>query len=230
MAEQHDQDLPRDLAAEYVLGVLDAGERVEAQRLAATDPAFAADVAAWQARLAPLDSAYGEEPPPDRVRQAVEARLFGPAAAPQPARFGIGFWRGLAFASMAALAVALLSHVTRIDREQQGGMLIVSLEAADSPVRFLAVYEPGEAVRLRPVSGEPGEGRDFQLWLVEGGAAPVSLGVLPRTGTAEFRLPPSIADRLREEATLAVSLEPAGGSPTGQPTGPVVAAGVAKKI
>jgi anti-sigma-K factor RskA len=34
-----------------------------------------------------------------------------------------------------------------------------------------------------------------------------------------------MADQFAEGATLAISVEPAGGSPTGQPTGAVIAAG-----
>ena len=38
-------------------------------------------------------------------------------------------------------------------------------------------------------------------------------------------VPPDLAGRFNPDATLAVSIEPPGGSPTGQPTGPVVANG-----
>lgn len=226
---------PRDLAAEYALGALDAQERIEARRRIASDPAFAAEVAAWEERLSPLAAAYGEQSAPGRVLAAAEARLFGEAAPAPAPRFGLRFWRGLAFASLAALAVSLGANALRLAGPPAGATLVISLDAADgaaaNAARFLALYRPGEGeVRLRAVAGEAAAGRDFQLWLIEGTGAPVSLGVLPRSGEARIELPAALAQRLREEATLAVSLEPEGGSPTGQPTGPVVAAGVARSL
>lgn len=232
MAEAGEQDGPRDLAAEYALGVLDAAGRIEAQRRIASDPDFAAQVSAWEERLSPMAEAYGEAAPPPRVRDAVEARLFG---APQPASGVAGFWRVLALASLVALAVSLGAHALRIAERPAGATLVVSLDPADpaasAPVRFLAVFEPdANRVRLRPVSGEAQAGSDFELWLIEGGNAPVSLGLLGRGEAAAIELSPELAARMREDATLAVSVEPAGGSPTGQPTGPVVAAGAARRI
>ena len=80
------------------------------------------------------------------------------------------------------------------------------------------------------MAGEPAQGSDFELWVIEGQQAPVSLGVIPEGASA--RLP--VSDQLRAKmvsgALFAISVEPAGGSPTGQPTGPVVAAGDLKSI
>jgi anti-sigma-K factor RskA len=63
------------------------------------------------------------------------------------------------------------------------------------------------------------------LWLIAGGNAPVSLGVLPDSGIVALAFPVDLKDQLRG-ATLAISDEPDGGSPTGQPTGAVLATGV----
>ncbi|TIP55629.1 anti-sigma factor, partial [Mesorhizobium sp.] len=73
------------------------------------------------------------------------------------------------------------------------------------------------------VSGERAAGKDFELWMIEGKNAPVSMGVIPAGQTARMTISPAVQERLAQGAVLAVSLEPAGGSPTGQPTGPVVA-------
>jgi anti-sigma-K factor RskA len=40
-----------------------------------------------------------------------------------------------------------------------------------------------------------------------------------------IKVPLDLLARVNKEAVLAVSLEPPGGSPTGQPTGPVIANG-----
>jgi anti-sigma-K factor RskA len=43
-------------------------------------------------------------------------------------------------------------------------------------------------------------------------------------------VPAALKDRLSATAALAVSLEPPGGSPTGLPTGPVIASGKLTKL
>jgi anti-sigma-K factor RskA len=62
------------LAAEYALGTLEAGERVEAEALMAGDHDFAALVEAWERKLGPLNQMVGlVEPPPelwDRIKAA----------------------------------------------------------------------------------------------------------------------------------------------------------------
>ena len=66
-------------------------------------------------------------------------------------------------------------------------------------------------------------GRSYELWaLPRGGGAPVSLGLLPAAGSAERPLSERQRTALLAADKVAVSVEPAGGSPTGSPTGPIV--------
>ena len=53
---------------------------------------------------------------------------------------------------------------------------------------------------------------------------PRSMGVMP-AGPMHLEVARATAEMLAEGATFAVSLEPAGGSPSGLPTGPVIASG-----
>jgi anti-sigma-K factor RskA len=72
----------------------------------------------------------------------------------------------------------------------------------------------------------PPSDRAFELWAIAPGSTrPRSLGVIPASG--EMKISPLPAD-LRDGATLAISVEPMGGSPTQQPTGPVVFTGSVK--
>ena len=66
--------------------------------------------------------------------------------------------------------------------------------------------------------------------MIEGDKAPVSMGVIPAGASVHVGVDEQTQARLEKGAVLAVSLEPSGGSPTGQPTGPVVAAGDLKDI
>ena len=66
--------------------------------------------------------------------------------------------------------------------------------------------------------------------MIEGKNPPVSMGVVPVGATISVVVTPELRAKLAQGAVLAISLEPSGGSPTGQPTGPVVAAGDLKDI
>jgi anti-sigma-K factor RskA len=199
------------LAAEYALGVLDAGERAAAEARMAADPAFAEAVAAWAARLSPLDDGYAPVPAPD-LMPAIERRVFG---APEPpsrlARLRAALLPALGLVAGLLFAV----YVLWPEPPPQTRTATLTGEA----LSFAAAFD-GRALFLRQIAGEPpGAGQDHELWLIVGEAAPVSLGLL-REG--EFARP---LDAIPAGAVLAVSLEPEGGSPTGAPTGPVLAVG-----
>jgi len=101
--------------------------------------------------------------------------------------------------------------------------LTATLASEDGALRVTAAYdaETGQLFVDRAL-GAPATGRDLELWLIAGEAAPVSLGVLPAARTARVTLPQTLRTGL-PGAVLAVSDEPAGGSPTGAPTGDVLA-------
>jgi anti-sigma-K factor RskA len=222
------------LAAEYVLGVLAADERQIASRRIDTETAFARLVDAWEVHLSPIAVAYAAVEPPASVKVAIDRRLF--ASTPPPStepRAGLwsslGFWRSLAAAAIAALAVYVALPFVNPPAPQP--RLVASLAADNSSVKYLAVYDAARhEVGLSLVSGERGAGKDFELWMIEGKNAPVSMGVIPAGQTARMAVSPAVQQKLAQGAVLAVSLEPTGGSPTGQPTGPVVAAGDLKGI
>lgn len=232
------------LAGEFVLGVLSASEHAAAAERAQRDPAFAACVEAWEQRLSPLAEAYEPVAVPRAVKQALDARLFGDAraAAPESVPRGrssnrtglwssLALWRGLAGAAMVALAVALvvprLPHA--VDEPQP--RLVASLAADGSAVRYLAFYDRSEGdIRLSHLAGDREAGRDFELWMIEGDKPPVSVGVIPMGSSTFLALDQAARARLAAGAVLAISVEPPGGSPTGQPTGPVVAAGDLRSI
>jgi anti-sigma-K factor RskA len=74
--EQDDQEL---LAAEYVLGTLDAEERARARALAAMDPGFAAAVRAWERRLGELNVLVAAVEPPPELWDRIKAGIAGEA-------------------------------------------------------------------------------------------------------------------------------------------------------
>jgi anti-sigma-K factor RskA len=227
------------VAAEYVLGVLSAEERAAAARRIDSDAAFARLVDQWEVWFAPLGLTYQPVEAPASVKAAVDRRLFGAGTAPQGASTqgapaarlwsSLAFWRTLAAAALALLAIYIA--VPYISPPAEAPRLVASLSAEGSDVRYLAVYDAAlSEVALSHVSGERGAGRDFELWMIEGANAPVSMGVIPAGESVHLPVAPATKAKLEQGAVLAVSLEPAGGSPTGQPTGPVVAAGDLRSI
>lgn len=199
------------LAAEYVLGVLPLSERLAVEAQMKSDAAFAARVAAWEARLAPLNDAYDEAPAPDLLPQ-IEARLF-PAAA-RPARRPLFGWL-----TGAVTAAALVLAGIALFAPPPPAPVIATLGEADAPLRFEARFD-GAALTVTRVAGSAAPaGQVQEVWIIAPDAAPVSLGLLPGDSLS-VPYPAAPAGW-----TLAVSLEPAGGSPTGAPTGPVLAAG-----
>lgn len=219
------------IAAEYVLGVLPADERQIVARRLDVEPAFARLVDGWEVHFAPLAAAYAEVEPPAAVKAAVDRRLFASATpATEQGRAGLwsslAFWRGLAAVAVAALAIYIALPYVNPPAPAPRGQLVASLAADGSDVRYLAVYDAARReVGLSLMSGQRAAGKDFELWMIEGKNAPVSMGVIPTGQTAHMAVSPAVQQKLAQGAVLAVSLEPAGGSPTGQPTGPVVAAG-----
>lgn len=229
---ERDDDM---IAAEYVLGVLRAEERRTAARRIEAEPDFARLVDQWEVRLSPMADAYAEAEPPASVKTAIDRRLFAGGDRVQTSGSSwwssLALWRGLAIASLAALALYVAVPYLAPQAGVPQNRLVASLAAEGSDVRYLALYDPETGnVALSHVSGERASGRDFELWMIEGNNPPVSMGVIPAGATTHIEIAPEAREKLGSGAVLAVSLEPAGGSPTGQPTGPVVAAGDLKNI
>ena len=221
------------LAGEYVLGALDHDTRRAVERRLAQDPGFAALVADWQTQFSALDSAYEEVAPPRAVWQQIEGKLFGTQERAPGLWQSVALWRGLA--AVASLLLAIMAGLWIGGPFQRGGTepaeLAAVLQADGSDVRVLALYDPlSGALRLSRLSGSPGAAQDFELWLIEGSQPPLSMGVMPNSERAVVPVAEVLRGKLSSGVTLAISLEPSGGSPTGAPTGPVVAAGAVSAI
>lgn len=201
------------LAAEYVLGVLPAPERVIFAERLLHEPELVQEVAAWEAQMSPLVADVLPSPPPARVWRGIERRLFEPAAR--------SYWRWLGPAIAVALSVVAL--IGWMDRAPQGPLYVAEM-TSDEGVRLAALYDADKGeMRVSMAGAPPREGRDFELWLIAGDGAPISLGVMPREGQAAMPIPAELR-ALVASATMAITDEPLGGSPTGVATGPLVAA------
>ncbi|MEQ9812117.1 MAG: anti-sigma factor [Azospirillaceae bacterium] len=228
------------LAGEYALGLLEGSRQRQAALRLATDPEFADLVGWWRTQLDGLARTPAVEAAPEDLLLRIDATLDARADAGTPAEASrltsdrghvaaaLAWWRRLAagFGLVAAGAVAALlvillrpvadDQATAIDR-------FALLSGADGQPAFLVEAVADSAPVVRPI-GRPVAPEDavFEIWLIEPEQAPRSLGVLP-VGAA-YSLPEEVNESVG--STLAISLEPPGGSPTGAPTGPVVSTAV----
>lgn len=218
-------------AAEYVLGVLTAAERAAAARRIEREAAFAADVASWESRLGSMVLRSPDAAPPPRVWSAIAAEI-APRAAPKRAAVvrsslwdSLALWRGVSLGASAlaaaSLALTLLPKgpppapapppvaIVRLEAPKGGGVLFVA--ALDQARHKLIVTPVGKA----PAGKTP------ELWLMPEKGAPAALGVFSGLNALSAEAPAALAS----DSLLGVSLEPLGGSPSGAPTGPVIAVG-----
>ncbi|MVA98308.1 anti-sigma factor [Nitratireductor sp. CAU 1489] len=243
-ADDNGRELTGDdaLAADYVLGALDGDHRRTAARRIETDPGFARLVERWEEHLAPLAAGYEPVEPPAVIKTGLDARLFAAGnGTPMPREVAapaggfwqsLAVWRGIAVAAIAALILALIVPLLAPPpADEPTGRLVASLAPQQSNVHYFVVYDASTRdIGLSHVTGERDAGRDFELWVIEGDTAPASLGVIPAGSTVHLAVGAELRRKIEAGAVFAISLEPAGGSPTGQPTGPVVAAGDLREI
>ncbi|WP_294122738.1 anti-sigma factor [Sphingomonas sp.] len=222
------------LAAEYALGLLEGEELAHALELEQLDRAFREDVDRWNLRLAPILDGVMPVTPPAATFAAIERRIR--AADPANDNFillrqHLNRWRALAggaTALAASLALALLIRPTPETSPQvtQTAPLVAMIEGNQGDAQLVAMWNKDErkltifAARVPPVDPQ----HSHELWIIPADGKPRSVGVLPGQ-IVRVAVDTELAEKLSAGVTLAVSLEPAGGSPTGAPTGPVLASG-----
>lgn len=215
------------LAAEYAAGTLRGPARRRFETLLPAHPLLRQATRAWEERLMPLTVALEPVQPSSEVWRRISARIGGEI---RPAGDGawsrLAFWRGLtAFASIAAIGLAvLLANPTPLPPPVVVVLAPTGTAPGATPPASLVASISGDGATLVtrpivPVSVQPD--RSLELWAVPKEGAPRSLGVLPGgSGTVALR-----GKVMAGVDTLAVSVEPLGGSPTGQATGPIIYAG-----
>jgi anti-sigma-K factor RskA len=225
MSAADDDDL---LAAELALGLLDEAEAQAARERLRHDAAFAHAHARWQSYAAGLTADLGEAPPP-HVWTAIEARL--PANDDQ--RTSERLWRAGAIAAALVVLALGINDWQRAQFAPPSRPIVVAAPATAPLVAVLSgksgvvsvSYDPANGRLASVVSGVAAGSRAVELWVIPADGRPRSLGLLSQDRPGWRAVPGRATPVLRPGVTLAVSLEPAGGSPTGLPTGPVIATG-----
>jgi anti-sigma-K factor RskA len=234
------------LAAEYVLGTLRGRARLRFQAWLRDDAALRGTVAEWEARLAPMVAGVAEVRPPRRVWTAIQSRIGGPAREAKPGFWdSLAFWRnwglvatGCAAALVAAIAlrapqtieVPVVKTVEVPLKGMQPSYVALLHATKDGEKLVFVAYAGRESDELwvkKVALGDAPAEHGFELWGLPAkpGEAPKSLGMLPAGEQGTIKLAAAADQSLRDFPALAISIEPAGGSKTGLPTGPVIAKG-----
>jgi anti-sigma-K factor RskA len=218
--------LPEDelLAAEYALGVLADADHAAAGQRAERDPAFARLVNEWEQRLAPWAAQIPDVAPPPQLWNSIAAAV--PAQSRQQSGLwdSLNFWRGFSVAAgaLAAACVAVLMYSGVFTQQKP---LVASIDGGGHHHFVATIAAGGGTVAVVPAAFTADATRVPELWLIPPDGKPRPIGLLRADQPVTFTLSAELAGFAKNDAVLAVSLEPPGGSPTGLPTGPVIATG-----
>jgi anti-sigma-K factor RskA len=222
-------------AGELALGLLEGDERAIALRRVLAEPGFAREVERWRSYLAQLFADWPAIEPPAGLWDRIAGSLDGARRSRPISRL----WRPIAgVTTLIAACLALVLFIRPAPPPPPGSapapiahgpMLVAQLapspSAASGAQAVAAVYDPvTDALRVGPAP-LAGTGKAAELWVIPAGGAPHSMGVLNPDRETPMPVGPHNRPLLAPGATLAISIEPPGGSPTGKPTGPVVATG-----
>jgi anti-sigma-K factor RskA len=206
------------LAAEYVLGTLRGPARRRFERWRANTPLVDQRCRYWEEHLMHLAKGLKPVQPPPHVWPAIRRRLNLTGQAPRR------WTRRFALAAGVVLVAGLagLLYWRNLPAIRATAVATISAKSGD---RMWQVEVFGNADRLvvqaAKLAAGPA-GHDYELWALPKGGSPVSLGVLPAVGASSRTLSAIQKQALASSSQVAVSIEPPGGSPTGQPTGDIV--------
>ena len=231
--EEWDRARDEIISGEYVLGVLSAEDRRRVEARMAVDKRFAQQVRRWQTNLSGYADDDIEHRPPAELFNSLERRLFGIEAPSSNLATRLwhstGLWRGLAVAGLLlALGLGAL-HVLGTTPDTSTRPLVAELTGNDAPFDLMAAFD-AESGRLTvvPIALKQPEPKSLEVWLIQDGKPPRSVGVLPDNGNGEIVIGAELRQFFAEGRTIAITVEPFGGAPAGKPTGPVIASGKAR--
>jgi anti-sigma-K factor RskA len=219
-----------DLAGEYVLGTLDASERASVAARRLREPDLDAAIRDWERRLAPLDAETMPVAPPADLLGRIERRIgrgSGDGAIELAAvRRQLSRWRGIGIFASATAASLLIAIGVREIAWQKTPQTYVAVFARDDvlPAFYMTFDLDRREMTIRPVDARRQPGKTYQLWIASEqlGPAPQSLGLMDEALAPTTKVLSQYDHGLLQRATFGVSLEPAGGSPTGRPTSPAL--------
>lgn len=220
-----------DLADDYVLGLLDEKDVGAIEAELVHDAGLRAEVSRSRERFLPLDTAVEPAANTEGLWEKIEARLVqqsAPAqdASPRSANDN-NSWRSVALSAIAASLLLAIGLAFSLARPSDPLVIAVLLDEKGQVQAVVEDFGNERAtVRMLADFAVP-QDKTIQLWtLPSKEVGPVSLGLLEGVRSAQLEGPPLPAPRT--DQLYEITLERAGGSPTGKPTGPILAKGFAR--
>jgi anti-sigma-K factor RskA len=213
-----DPTLRTRLADEYVLGTLQGAARRRFERLLRHDDALRMTVQKAGLRWNVLVETLPPVQPSAALWHTIQQRIAPARQVPARPWRQLGFWRGWALAA-SALAVLLILYIHVVPWPTTY-VVIITDDAQARASWLLSVAAAGREVRVNALAPQPlPADHAFQLWAKLPGAATVqSVGLIPAAGRTIIPVPEPLVPNLAQAEKFGVSIEPPGGSPTGQPT------------
>ena len=218
-----DPQLRVRLASEYVLGTMKGGARRRFDEYLKHDAALRAEVARWETHLMPLNERLQPVTPHTRVWEKIAARIGGLKTDMTVEKKPVGLWESIAFwrnlgLGASGVAVALLTAMLTLKPIDQSPMLTAVLAEDDNIARVFIEQPKSGLLMVKMVTPwQTMNGMALQLWVVPKNGAPHSLGLINNTGETRLSLA-GMDEKLSGGLVFAISKEPPGGSPTGQPS------------
>ncbi len=215
------------LAASYTLGVLRHRARARFERLCVSSTSARIATQLWEDRLLPLALELPMVAPSTALWPRIQQRIaagrdqIGVPADLDQRRRGRRWWQVAAAASV--IAITLLVGKLTIWHETAWQAFAVLAQAHAAPSWRVERSPDTASIYIHTIASITLEAsKDYELWVLPRVGQPVSLGLLPRSGNLQRKLTTEQRRMLLTALQVAVSVEPAGGSPTGLPTGPVI--------
>ena len=219
-------------AAELALGVLDGEERASALRRVIADPAFAREVEQWRAHFGVLFEGSGEQEAPANLLQRIETGI-APVQRDVATVGAANPWKPAALAaSVAALAMSAVAFRPGLPVPQPVAVapMIAAMAPADGSENHPALYDASSGMVKMPGAMPIPAGKSAQLWAISGDKPPVALGTFKPSGNGVYVAEARMGAVIAPGTKLAITIEPMGGSPTGKPTGAIIASGMLTKV
>ena len=217
------------LAADYLTGGMSRPARRRFQALLLTEPALAHAEQAWRQQL---DAAILQQEPPAKAWDGILARVQPGTHTPVPKLLEKGWakrtWMGLAMGFGVLAASLLVSLVMVVQQPCPGApsaaQLAAVLKGPDGHSAVLTVHRDRLVLTAVGPATAPSH-KSFELWMLPRQGQPQAVGLVQLGSSDTLRLPAPALLALASAKGFAISVEPAGGSPTGQPTGPITYVG-----
>ncbi|MGH1486725.1 MAG: anti-sigma factor [Cellvibrionaceae bacterium] len=225
-------ELRKRLADEYVLGTLHGAARARFERLMYDDASLRALVDKSASQWSQLTELVPQVKPPQHVWENIQQRTkphivsqTKPSASGSIfSALGLNFWRAWAVvATVTAIFFGVSTmqwQANPITGSAANYFVLITDDAKSQASWIIGADQKTQIMSVKALSPQPlPEDRVFQLWVkVKNETAVRSVGLIPASGEATLSISAAINAILSNVEKFGVSVEPLGGSPTGQPT------------